>query len=170
MFRSTGIIRRIDIAGRISIPRELRKKYRLDEDVPVEIGENEENLVLRKYSAVGQFSDSSQSIIKSFASVTGLPIILCDTDMVICSQKTASMSGKRISDELYEHIKKKSERIPAMQVLQDGNVISLETEIIYSQSRAAVGALIIPESGREVTESQTDCLRLCAKAIGQLVG
>ena len=94
MFRSTGIVRRIDVAGRISIPRELRKKYRLDEDVPVEIGEDEENLVLRKYSAVGQFSDSSKSILESFSSVTGLPVILCDTDTVIYSQKTASISVK----------------------------------------------------------------------------
>lgn len=170
MFRSTGIVRRIDIAGRISIPRELRKKYRLDEDVPVEIGEDEENLVLRKYSAVGQFSDSSKSILESFSSVTGLPVILCDTDMVVISQKTASISGKKISDELYEYIKKKSERIPATQVLKDGNIVSSETEIIYSLSRAAVGALIIPDSDREITQSQKDCLRLCAKAIGQLVG
>lgn len=170
MFRSTGIVRRIDIAGRISIPRELRKKYRLDEDVPVEIGEDEENLVLRKYSAVGQFSDSSKSILESFSSVTGLPVILCDTDMVVISYKTASLSGKRISNELYEHIKKKSERIPSTPVLSEGSVVSGETEIIYSQSRAAVGALIIPECDREITQSQMDCLRLCAKAIGQLVG
>ena len=170
MFRSTGIVRRIDVAGRISIPRELRKKYRLDEDVPVEIGEDEENLVLRKYSAVGQFSDSSKSILESFSSVTGLPVILCDTDTVIYSQKTASISGKRISDELYEHIKKKSERIPATQVLQEGNVVSSETKIIYSQRKSAVGALIIPDCEREITQSQMDCLKLCAKAIGQLVG
>ena len=170
LFKSTGVVRRIDIAGRISIPKEIRKKHRLDEDDPVEIGEDEENIVLRKYSAVGQFSDSSKSILDSFSYVTGLPVILCDTDMVIYSQKTALLSGKRISDELYEHIKKKAERCLSMQVLQDGSVISSEIEIIYSQSRAVVGALIIPECDREITESQMDCLRLCAKAIGQLVG
>ena len=158
------------MAGRISIPRELRKKHRLDVEVPVEIGEDEENLVLRKYSAVGQFSDSSKSILESFSCVTGLPVIMCDTDTVIYSQKTGSLSGKRISDELYEHIKKKSARIPATQVLQEGNVISSETEIIYSHSRNAVGALIIPDCEREITESEMDCLRLCARAIGQLVG
>ena len=170
MFKSTGVVRRIDIAGRISIPKEIRKKHRLDEDDPVEIGEDEENIVLRKYSAVGQFPDSAKSIIESFSSVSGLPVILCDTDMVVISQKTALLSGKRISDELYEHIKKKSERIPSTPVLSEGSVISGEIEIIYSQSRATVGALIIPECDKEITESQMDCLRLCAKAIGQLVG
>lgn len=170
MFRSTGIIRRIDFAGRISIPRELRKKYRLDEGVPVEIGEDEENLVLRKYSAVGQFSDSSKSILESFSSITGLPVILCDTDMIVIAQKTASISGKKISDELYEHIKKKSERVPNTPVLKYGDIISAETEIVYSQSRGSVGALIIPDCEREITQSHKDCLRLCAKAIGQLVG
>lgn len=170
LFRTTGIVRRIDTAGRISIPRVLRKKYRLDEDVPVEIGEDEENLVLRKYSAIGQFSDSSKSILDSFSSITELPVILCDTDMVIYSQNTVSLSGKRISDELYKHIRDKSERIPAMQVLQDGDVVSVETKIIYSLRGNPVGALVIPECGRDITGTQMDCLKLCAKAIGKLIG
>ena len=79
-------------------------------------------------------------------------------------------AAPRGSDELYEHIKKKSERIPATQVLQEGNVVSSETEIIYSQRKSAVGALIIPDCEREITQSQLDCLKLCAKAIGHLVG
>ena len=170
MFKSTGIIRRVDVAGRISIPRVLRKKYRLDENVPVEIGENEETIVLRKYSIVGQFSESSKSILESFSSVTGLPVILCDTDIVVISQKISSLSDEKISDEMHEHIKNKSERIPSIRILQEGSIVSAETEIIYSLGRSAIGALIIPDCDREITDSHKDCLKLCAKAIGQLVG
>lgn len=170
MFRPTGIVRRIDDAGRISIPKEMRKKHRLDEDVPVEIGEDEEHIVLRKYSAVGQFSDSAKSILESFSNVTDLPVILCDTDLVVVSQKTASVAGRKISDELYEYIRKKSERIPCVSVLQENGILTSETEIIYSLSRSAVGAVIIPECGKEITQTQKVCLKLCAQAIGRLIG
>jgi len=158
------------MVGRISIPKDLRKKHRLDEDVPVEIGEDEENLVLRKYSAVGQFADSSKSILESFSSVTGLPVILCDTDFVLISQMMGPLSCKKISDKMYEHIKKMSVIVPGMPILQDGTIVSAESEIIYSCSRKAIGAVIIPACGKEITNSQKDCLKLCAKAIGHLVG
>lgn len=170
MFKSTGFIRRIDESGRISIPKELRKKHRLDDNVPVEIGENEENLVLKRYSRVGQFSDSSKSILESFYSITGLPVILCDTDSVIVSPGIASLKGEKISDELYEHIRDKSERIPSVPILKEGDMASAEVQIIYSLSRIAVGALVIPDCSKEIRNSQVDCLRLCAKAIGQLIG
>ena len=170
MFKSTGIIRKIDNQGRVSIPRELRKKLRFDDDAPIELGESEESIVLRKYSAVGEFVESSRSIIESFSSVTNLPVILCGTDAVVISKKTPDMSGRIISDELYECIKKKSIRIPSVPILRDDLLCSAEVELIYSLSNVAIGALVIPESDIEVTQSQKDCLRLCAKAIGQLVG
>lgn len=170
MFKSTGIIRRIDNQGRISIPQSLRKKFRFDEDSPIELGENEESIVLRKYSEVGEFADSSKSIIESFCVVTDLPVILCSPDMVIISCMTENISEKTISDELYEIIKKKVERTHSVPVLKDGSVRAEEIVIIYSMNRAPVGALVIPECGKEITQSQIECLKLCAKAIGKMVG
>ena len=48
--KSTGVIRKIDELGRITIPKELRKTFNIEVGTPVEIFTDSENIVLRKYN------------------------------------------------------------------------------------------------------------------------
>lgn len=47
--KSTGIVRYLDNLGRIVIPIELRRVYKLEKNDPVEIYVSGENIILRKY-------------------------------------------------------------------------------------------------------------------------
>ena len=47
MFKHTGIVRRIDDIGRIVIPKEVRRRFRLHDGDPIEIGESENMIALR---------------------------------------------------------------------------------------------------------------------------
>lgn len=47
--RATGIVRRIDELGRIVIPKEIRKKFGINEGDPLEIFVNKDEIILRKY-------------------------------------------------------------------------------------------------------------------------
>ena len=85
MFKHTGIVRRIDEAGRILIPREVRRRFRLREGDPVEIGENENMVALRKYSVLELFDDTTQKLIRCFSKMTDMPVILCNTTQALCS-------------------------------------------------------------------------------------
>ena len=49
--KSLGIIRKVDELGRIVIPRETRKTFKLEEGTPLEIFVEEEKIILRKYCA-----------------------------------------------------------------------------------------------------------------------
>ena len=51
--KATGMVRRIDELGRIVIPKEIRRTYKIREGTPLEIfsGDSGE-LVLKKYSPV----------------------------------------------------------------------------------------------------------------------
>jgi len=47
--KSTGIVRRIDDLGRIVIPKEIRRTFNIQEGDPLEIGVNDQEIILRKY-------------------------------------------------------------------------------------------------------------------------
>lgn len=49
MTTMTGIIRRVDDLGRVVIPKEIRKKYNIREGDPLEIGLENDRIVLKKY-------------------------------------------------------------------------------------------------------------------------
>ena len=46
----TGIIRRIDDLGRIVIPKEIRRKFKINEGAPLEICIAEEGILLKPYN------------------------------------------------------------------------------------------------------------------------
>ncbi len=46
--RSTGIVRRIDDLGRIVIPKEIRKVFKIREGDAISIHVNEDSIILRK--------------------------------------------------------------------------------------------------------------------------
>ena len=47
--KTTGIIRRLDDLGRLVIPKEIRKQYRLTEGDSIEFFIENERIVLQKY-------------------------------------------------------------------------------------------------------------------------
>lgn len=47
--KSLGIIRKVDELGRIVIPKETRKAFRLEEGTPLEIFVDKEKIILKKY-------------------------------------------------------------------------------------------------------------------------
>lgn len=53
-----AVIRRIDDLGRIVIPREIRRKLRIEEGDPIEIYVSGDSLILKKYV---QETDSDKS-------------------------------------------------------------------------------------------------------------
>ena len=61
--KSTGIIRNIDELGRIVIPKEIRKKLKITEGTPLEIYQDGESLVLKKYHSGCIFCGSSSNLL-----------------------------------------------------------------------------------------------------------
>lgn len=63
--KSTGITRQIDSAGRIVLPKELRKMLDLKENTDyLEIFTQEDCIILRKYSPACVFCDSMENVIE----------------------------------------------------------------------------------------------------------
>ena len=90
--KATGIVRRIDDLGRIVIPKEIRRSFRIKEGDPLEIfttGDGE--VIFKKYSPIGEMStvaaQYTEVLNKSFA----LTAFVADRDHILA----VSGAGRR---------------------------------------------------------------------------
>ena len=70
--KATGIVRRIDDLGRVVIPKEIRRTMRIRESDPLEIFTSHEGeIILKKYSPIGEMSTFAKQYVASLAQVSG---------------------------------------------------------------------------------------------------
>ena len=73
--KATGIVRRIDDLGRIVIPKEIRRTLRIRESDPLEIFTGREGeIVLKKYSPIGEMSSFAKVILSVRIPMTDIRI------------------------------------------------------------------------------------------------
>lgn len=90
--KATGIVRRIDDLGRIVIPKEIRRTMRIREGDPMEIFTSREGeILLKKYSPVGELGEFAATIAESMAQTLGELVCVTDRDYVVA----AAGSGKK---------------------------------------------------------------------------
>lgn len=83
MRKATGIVRRLDDLGRIVLPKELRRHLQIRELEPLEIFTNDGEIILRKYSEVGNLADVAKSYCDSVYEALGSAVLVCDLDKIV---------------------------------------------------------------------------------------
>ena len=82
--KATGVVRRIDDLGRVVIPKEIRKTLRIKEGDPLEIfTDREGEIILKKYSPIGELSEFATEYAETLAKTTGHIACITDKDTVI---------------------------------------------------------------------------------------
>lgn len=104
--KATGIVRRIDDLGRIVIPKEIRRTLRIRESDPLEIfTDREGEIILKKYSPIGEMSTFAKQYAESLSQVSGHIALITDRDQFIAvSGGCKNLIGKGVSRELEEKI------------------------------------------------------------------
>lgn len=102
--KATGIVRRIDDLGRIVIPKEIRRTLRIRESDPLEIfTDREGEIILKKYSPIGEMGIFARKYAESIAQVSGHIAAISDRDQFIAvAGGMKGLLGKSISRELEE--------------------------------------------------------------------
>ena len=84
--KATGIVRRIDDLGRVVIPKEIRRTLRIRESDPLEIfTDREGQIILKKYSPLGELGNLAQIYAESLAQTAGVLVCITDTEQIIAS-------------------------------------------------------------------------------------
>nr|MBQ8253513.1 stage V sporulation protein T [Lachnospiraceae bacterium] len=104
--KATGIVRRIDDLGRIVIPKEIRRTLRIRESDPLEIfTDREGEIILKKYSPIGEMTTFAKQYAESLAQVSGKSALIADRDQYIAvSGGYKSLLGKAMSREMEDAI------------------------------------------------------------------
>ncbi len=125
--KATGIVRRIDDLGRIVIPKEIRRTLRIRESDPLEIfTDREGEIILKKYSPIGEMGTFAKQYAESMAQVSGHIAMISDRDQFIAvSGGMKNLLGKSISRELEEKINHRESLVAAR---GDRNFIQVSTD------------------------------------------
>ena len=104
--KATGVVRRVDDLGRIVIPKEIRKVLRIKEGDPIEIFTGREGeVILKKYSPIGELSEFATDYAETLAKTTGHIACITDKDSVI------AVSGGARKEYLEQSISKELEQL-----------------------------------------------------------
>ena len=104
--KATGVVRRIDDLGRVVIPKEIRKTLRINEGDPLEVCTDKEGeVILKKYSPIGELSEFATEYAETLAKTTGHIACITDKDMVI------AVSGGPKKEFLEQNISSELEKI-----------------------------------------------------------
>ncbi len=105
--KATGIVRRIDDLGRIVVPKEIRRTLRIREGDPLEIfTDREGEIILKKYSPIGELSQFAGEYAESLSQTTGYLVVITDCDHVVAVSGAGrrDFESKPISKQLEDAI------------------------------------------------------------------
>ena len=125
--KATGIVRRIDDLGRIVIPKEIRRTLHIRESDPLEIfTDREGQIILKKYSPIGEMTTFAKQYAESLAQVSGHVALIADRDQFIAiSGGYKQLIGKSVSRQLEDKV---NNRESVLASRGDRNFISVSDE------------------------------------------
>lgn len=124
--KATGIVRRIDDLGRVVIPKEIRRTLRIREGDPLEIfTDREGEVILKKYSPIGELSDFAKEYAESLHNSMDHTICIADRDSIIAvsGAPKKELLEKRVSQSLEKIMEDKTTMV--MSLTGDSKVINI---------------------------------------------
>ena len=128
MMKATGIVRRIDDLGRIVIPKEIRRTLHIRESDPLEIfTDREGQVILKKYSPIGEMTTFAKQYAESLAQVSGHTALIADRDQFIAvAGGSKQLLNKAVSRQLEEKVNNRETVIAAK---GDRNYVNIAEDI-----------------------------------------
>lgn len=175
---ATGIVRRIDDLGRIVVPKEIRRTLRIREGDPLEIFTNREGeILLKKYSPIGELKEFAESYAESLAQTTGELVCITDRDYVIAAAgpKKKDYDGKPLTKELETLIDRRGTVQGSSRdgsfikiTLDDGGEFPREAITTIICNGDSIGAVVL--YGRNEDSWQEDTARQLVLTAAQFLG
>lgn len=177
--KATGVVRRIDDLGRIVIPKEIRRTLRIKEGDPIEIFTDKEGeVILKKYSPIGELSEFATGYAETLAKTTGHIACITDKDSVIAVsggskkeflEKAISPELEKLieNNEIYTSRDNNEKSLPITQ--SDNNSRTNNSQVIYPiiSDGDVIGSIILlsKEQNTKMGESE---LKVAQSAAGFL--
>lgn len=143
--KDTGMVRRIDDLGRVVIPKEIRRVFRIKEGDPLEIFVTENGILLKKYFSMNTIQEYAEEYSSSLHETTGHVIYITNTEHNISVKGMPKKSNLNdpidcMTEKVIETKKENfTEDKIIVPVIVDGDCVG--TIIIASKNDNAIGKL-----------------------------
>ncbi|MBO5372320.1 MAG: stage V sporulation protein T [Lachnospiraceae bacterium] len=164
--KATGIVRRIDDLGRVVVPKEIRRTLRIREGDPLEIfTDRQGEIILKKYSPIGELSQFAGQYAESLAYTTGNLVCITDRDHVVAAAGNGKREydGKPISKQMEHIIENREERVASREDASFVKVTLDDSGEFYSQAIAtiicegdAIGAVVLSDRDEKKKMGETE--------------
>lgn len=161
--KATGIVRRIDDLGRIVIPKEIRRSFRIKEGDPLEIyTDSEGEVIFKKYSPIGELSSFAEQYAEVLHKDAGMPVAITDNDHVVAASGISKREvlERRVSKSLEElmenrQIHIKTDKVPSMNAIEG---FDRQAQIVYPiiYGGDVSGAVAVFDDGKGTLPSEAD--------------
>ncbi len=171
--KATGIVRRIDDLGRVVVPKEIRRTLRIREGDPMEIyTDREGQIILKKYSPLGEMRNFAQSYVESLSQITHFLVCITDTEQVIAvagpgkkgfleQPITRQMREAIVKRETFRAQSGEKRFLKVIPEQEEGYLCQVISPVISEGD--AIGAVIIQtKEGKELMEKAEMKLASCA--------
>ncbi|MDE5984338.1 MAG: AbrB/MazE/SpoVT family DNA-binding domain-containing protein [Eubacterium sp.] len=174
--KATGIVRRIDDLGRIVIPKEIRRSFRIKEGDPLEIFTDAEGeVIFKKYSPIGELSNFASQYAEVLHKNGGLPVAIMDNDHVIAAsgiskreilERRVTKSLEELMDNRAIHIS--TDVVPSMNAIEGFNrKANVVYPIIYGGDVSGAVALIEENDNTLPSETDVKLVQVAAAFLGK---
>lgn len=125
--KATGVVRRIDDLGRIVIPKEIRRNFKINEGDCIEIFVDNNGIILKKYSILDDMMEVTSNLVDAVKKIYDKNIIITDKERVIATVK--NLKNNYLDKELTSNIKDKIyDRIEFLS--NDNSLIIIDNDIV----------------------------------------
>lgn len=179
--KATGVVRRIDDLGRVVIPKEIRKTLRIKEGDPLEIFTDKEGeVILKKYSPIGELSEFATEYAETLAKTTGHIACITDKDTVIAVsggskkeflEQSISDELERILEDKENYTSRENNNLAVPITKNDNKERRFNSQVVYPiiSDGDAIGSVILlsKEPGIKMTEVEQKVVQSAASFLGK---
>ena len=159
--KATGVIRRIDDLGRIVIPKEIRRHFKINEGDSIEIFVDNNGIVLKKYSLLDDMVELSSKLVDVFKKIYNKNIIITDKEKVIASSKEIKKDylNKELVSSIKEKIENRCEFISntSINLVVNGDFIDSYFLMPIIANSDLLGSVILIDN--DITDNDKDLIR-----------
>ncbi len=174
--KATGIVRRIDDLGRIVIPKEIRRSFRIKEDDPLEIFTNADGeVIFKKYSPIGELSQFAGQYAEVLHKNGCSPVVITDNDHVVAAAGVSKreVMERRVTKALEDVMDARTPRIAkapgeCLQAIEGyDRPAEVAYPIVYGGDVSGTVLLLQGEDGAVPDEAQIRLIQVGAAFLGR---
>ena len=179
--KATGVVRRIDDLGRVVIPKEIRKTLRIKEGDPLEIFTDKEGeVILKKYSPIGELSEFATEYAETLAKTTGHIACITDKDTVIAVsggpkkeflEQNISEELEKLLEDKEDYNSKENNDLSVPITKNDNKERRFNSQVVYPiiSDGDVIGSVILlsKDSSTKMTEVEQKVVQSAASFLGK---